>query len=103
MTTKAGKPPDAGTGRTVWFVYMLRCADDSLYTGVSTDIERRLAEHNTGRGAKYTRSRFPVSLVYKEACNDQGHALRREAAIRRLSRVQKLALSRGRGRAAMAS
>lgn len=79
-----------------WFVYMLRCADGSLYTGVSTDIERRLAEHNSGRGAKYTRGRSPVSLVYQEHCHDRGEALRREAAIRRLSRSDKLALSRDR-------
>lgn len=72
---------------------MLRCADGSLYTGVSTDIERRLAEHNAGKGAKYTRSRAPVSLVYEERCRDQGQALKREAAIRRLTRTEKLALT----------
>lgn len=81
-----------------WCVYMLRCADGSLYTGISTDIKRRLAEHNAGRGAKFTRGRIPVSLVYEERCGGQGQALRREAAIRRLKRTQKLALSRGRER-----
>lgn len=75
-----------------WFVYILRCADDSLYTGVAKDVERRLAQHNAGRGAKYTRSRIPATLFYKEICMDQGRALRREAEIRRLTRSQKLGL-----------
>lgn len=75
-----------------WFVYMLQCADGTLYTGVAKDMERRLAQHNAGRGAKYTRSRVPVTLYYKEQCGDRGGALRREAAIRRLTRREKLAL-----------
>ncbi len=75
-----------------WFVYILRCADDSLYTGVAKDVEKRLEQHNAGRGAKYTRSRAPVTLYYMEQCSDRGGALRREAEIRRLSRRRKLAL-----------
>lgn len=75
-----------------WFVYILRCADDSLYTGVARDVEKRLEQHNAGRGAKYTRSRTPAILFYKERCKDQGGALRREAEIRRLTRTQKLGL-----------
>lgn len=75
-----------------WFVYMLRCADGSLYTGVATDIERRLGEHNAGKGARYTRGRIPVALVYREPCADRGHAVRRELAIKRMTRAGKLAL-----------
>lgn len=78
-----------------WFVYILRCADNSLYTGVAKDVERRLEQHNAGKGAKYTRSRAPATLFYKERCKDQGRALRREAEIRRLTRSQKLGLGGG--------
>ncbi len=73
---------------------MLRCADGTLYTGITTDIARRGAEHNGegGLGARYTRSRRPVQLVYAEAATDRAEAARREAAIKRLDRVHKLAL-----------
>ena len=83
-----------GHGRSAaWWVYVLRCADGSLYTGITTDVSRRLAEHNGGRvGARYTRSRRPVQLVYAEAACDRAEALRREAAIKRLDRARKLAL-----------
>lgn len=69
---------------------MLRCGDDSLYTGATTDVQRRLREHQQGIGAKYTRSRPPVELVYTEEAADRSAALRREAAIKRLSRAAKL-------------
>ncbi len=77
-----------------WFVYILSCADGTLYTGVTTDTVRRTAEHNeaNGRGARYTRSRRPVRLVYREPAADRGAASRREVAIKRLSRTEKLAL-----------
>jgi putative endonuclease len=77
-----------------WWVYMLRCADGSLYTGVTTDPARRVAEHNGqgGLGARYTRSRRPVALVYVEAAASRSAATRREAAIKRLDRIRKLAL-----------
>lgn len=75
-----------------WFVYMLRCRDGSLYTGYTDDVERRLAVHNSGKGAKYTRSRLPVSLVYREACADKSTALKREYAIKRLKKPEKEAL-----------
>ena len=78
-----------------WFVYMLRCGDGSLYTGYSDDVCRRVAAHQSGKGAKYTRSRLPVELVYQEELPDKSAALRREAAIKRLSRTQKLALITG--------
>lgn len=76
-----------------WYVYMLRCADDSLYTGVTTDVERRFAQHRSGRGAKYTRSHPPLAVVYREACADKGAALRRESAIKQLPRAEKLKLT----------
>lgn len=79
---------------SAWCVYMLRCADGSLYTGITTDVARRVAEHNGEGtlGARYTRSRRPVQLVYLEAAADRAEATRREAAIKRLDRARKLAL-----------
>jgi putative endonuclease len=77
-----------------WCVYMLRCADGTLYTGITTDVIRRIAEHNGegGPGARYTRSRRPVHLVYVEAAVNRAEASRREAAIKQLDRARKLAL-----------
>ena len=75
-----------------WYVYMLRCRDGSLYTGYTDDPTRRLATHNAGKGAKYTRSRLPVVKVYEECFADKSEALRREAAIKRLKKAQKEAL-----------
>ena len=74
------------------FVYMLRCKDGSLYTGWTNDLEHRLAMHNSGRGAKYTRGRGPLELVYSEELPAKEAALRRECAIKKLRREQKLAL-----------
>lgn len=74
------------------FVYMLRCKDGSLYTGWTNDLEHRLAMHNSGRGTKYTRGRGPLELVYSEELPDKEAALRRECAIKKLRREQKLAL-----------
>jgi len=73
-----------------WTVYILRCRDGTLYTGATNDLERRVATHGRGRGAAYTRARLPVTLVWSEAAGDRGAALRREAAIKRLSRADKL-------------
>ena len=75
-----------------WYVYMLRCSDGSLYTGYTDSITRRLAVHQSGKGAKYTRSRPPVALAYQEELPDKSAALRREAAIKSLTRQEKLAL-----------
>lgn len=76
-----------------WSVYILKCADTSLYTGVTTDTKRRVQEHNQGKlGAKYTRARRPVELLYTEECDDRSGACKREAAIKKLSRQQKLLL-----------
>lgn len=80
-----------------WTVYILRCGDGTLYTGVTNDLPRRLEAHQSGKGAKYTRSRPPVELVYREAAADKSAALRREIAIKRLDRRGKLALIAGEG------
>jgi putative endonuclease len=72
-----------------WWVYILRCADDTLYTGITTEPHRRLAQHNAGTASKYTRSRLPVVIVHQEALPTRGAALRREAAIKALTRQAK--------------
>lgn len=77
------------------YVYIVRCADGTLYCGWSTDPEARLAAHNSGKGAKYTRSRLPVELVWQEAHEDRHEALSREWHIKRMCREQKLALIAG--------
>ena len=79
----------------MWYVYMLACADGSLYTGIAADVDKRFAAHKSGRGAKYTRSHPPVAVVYREACGDKSAALRREAAIKKLPRAEKLKLMEG--------
>lgn len=76
----------------MYYVYILRCRDGTLYTGITDDLARRLAAHNSGRGAKYTRGRGPVELAYWETCPDKSAALRREYAVKRLTRQEKLAL-----------
>lgn len=75
-----------------WFVYIVRCADETLYTGISTDVDRRAKAHSAGSGAKYTRSRAPVTVVYREPCPDKSAALRREIEIKKLTRKEKRAL-----------
>lgn len=75
-----------------WVVYILECKDHTLYTGVTDDFSRRFAAHNAGKGAKYTKGRGPLVLRYLEKCEDKSTALKREIAIKRLSREEKLAL-----------
>jgi predicted GIY-YIG superfamily endonuclease len=75
-----------------WFVYVVRCRDGSLYTGISTDVGDRVAAHNAGKGARYTRARLPVQVVHVERKRSRSTALKREAAIKALSRGEKLAL-----------
>ena len=76
-----------------WYVYILRCADDTLYTGITTDVVRRLREHNEAKlGAKYTRARRPVVIVYKKRFGSRSTAAIREAALKKLSREEKLML-----------
>ena len=72
-----------------WWVYILRCADDSLYTGITNDKNRRLQQHNAGKASKYTRVRTPVDMIYSETAKDRSEASKREAAIKKLSRLQK--------------
>lgn len=74
-------------------MYILRCKDGTLYTGMTDDLEKRLAAHEQGRGAKYTRGRAPLTLVYHEPCADRSSALRREHAIKQLPRSKKLELT----------
>ena len=88
---KKGEPDSA------WFVYILRCAYDSLYTGISNDVPRRLEQHNAGTASRYTRSRLPAVLVYQEAQASRSHALKRELAIKALSRKEKESLIRAAG------
>lgn len=75
-----------------WKLYMLRCRDGSLYTGITTDVEKRVAAHNAGKGAKYTRGRGPLELVYCEDCGDHSAALKRELDIKSLTKEEKLKL-----------
>ncbi|MBP3634564.1 MAG: GIY-YIG nuclease family protein [Oscillospiraceae bacterium] len=78
-----------------WYTYMVRCRDGSLYTGYTNDVKQREKVHNTGKGAKYTKSRLPVSLVYYEEFADKSQALKRECAIKKLTKAQKEALITG--------
>jgi putative endonuclease len=75
-----------------WICYLLQCSDDSLYCGITNNLEKRIALHNAGEGAKYTRGRLPVELLYNELCIDKSSALKREIQIKKLSRQAKLAL-----------
>jgi len=78
--------------RSVWHVYLLECGDGTLYCGVTNDLARRLAAHEAGKGARYTRGRGPLRLVWSEACGSRGAALRRELEVKSLPRSRKLAL-----------
>ena len=78
-----------------WKLYILRCADGSLYTGITTDLEKRIHAHNSGKGAKYTRSRLPVQLVYWEECPTKEAAMSREWQVKHLTREEKLKLIQG--------
>ena len=75
-----------------WYVYILECNDQSLYTGITNDLEKRIIVHNLGKGAKYTKARLPVKLVYKESCKTKSDSLKREFEIKKLKRTEKLNL-----------
>lgn len=96
MSTKSSakaSPTEEVAASAGWYVYMVECADRSLYTGIARDVPRRVAEHNEGRAAaRYTRARRPVRLAWLEAAADRGAACRREAAIKKLPRAEKLRL-----------
>ena len=76
----------------IWYLYILRCCDGTLYTGITTDVEKRLETHRSGKGAKYTRGRGPLELVYQEACGSHSDALKRELTVKKLTRSQKEAM-----------
>ena len=73
----------------IWYLYIIRCGDGTLYTGITTDIEKRLEVHRAGKGAKYTRGRLPLDVVYRESCGTHSDALKREIAVKRMSRKEK--------------
>ena len=75
-----------------WVLYILSCKDDTLYTGITDNLPRRLEQHRSGKGAKYTRGRAPLTLCYVEMCEDHSSALRREVSVKRLTKAQKLKL-----------
>ncbi len=78
-----------------WYLYLLRCRGDTLYCGITNDVEKRFKAHCAGKGAKYTRGRGPLELVYREECGSHSDALRREMEVKRLSRQEKEALIAG--------
>ncbi|UCD55721.1 MAG: GIY-YIG nuclease family protein [Candidatus Omnitrophota bacterium] len=75
-----------------WYVYIIRCRDEKLYTGISNDVKKRVAEHNKGRGCRFTRCRYPVRLIYQEACGTKSIARKRELEIQGFTRDKKLNL-----------
>ena len=75
-----------------WKLYILRCRDGSLYTGITTDVQKRFEAHQSGKGAKYTRGRGPLELVYEEDCGDHSAALKRELEIKAMPREEKMKL-----------
>ena len=77
---------------SIWYLYILRCGDGTLYTGITTDVQNRLEQHRCGKGAKYTRGKAPLELIYQEKCGARSEALRRECAVKALKREQKLHL-----------
>ncbi len=98
MLKKGRKPKPKPPGDS-WFVYILRCADGSLYTGITKDMKRRCQQHNAGTASRYTRSRRPTKLLWQEAQPSQSTALKREAAIKAMTRKGKLAMIRLRKKA----
>jgi predicted GIY-YIG superfamily endonuclease len=98
MAKKDRKPKAKPSGEK-WIVYIVRCADGSLYTGITKDVARRCQHHNVGTASRYTRSRRPVKLIYQEVHSDQSPALKREAAIKAMPRKDKLAMIRLRKKA----
>jgi putative endonuclease len=92
---KTGSPPEVEKMKP-WFLYLVRCADGSIYTGASTDVARRLDQHRSGRGSRYLRGRGPLVLVRKFRVGDRGEALKAERRVKRLPRARKEDLIRGR-------
>lgn len=73
----------------IWYVYLVECADGSFYTGISNNVEKRIVKHNSSQGAKYTKTRLPVKLIYKEKCGSKSDASKREYELKQLTRSQK--------------
>ena len=96
MKVKEEQPAPKMTAGAVWFLYILGCCDGSFYTGVTTNIDRRLREHQKGKASRYTRIRRPVVLVYQEECGTRSQSLARECAVKSLSRRRKEELISGR-------
>lgn len=96
---KKDRKPKARSSGVKWFLYIMWCGDGSLYTGISKDVKRRCKQHNTGTASRYTRSRLPVKVAYQETVASRSLALKREAAIKAMTRAEKLALIRLRARA----
>ena len=82
----------ANSNKNFWYVYILKCSDDTYYTGITKNIKRRIHEHETNKGAKYTKSRLPVALVYEEHTHDKSRSLKREIEIKKLTRSKKIEL-----------
>ena len=89
ISSMAGKKRATKEKPPKWFLYILRCRDNTFYTGITTDLDRRLTQHNDGSASRYTRSRKPVKMVYNETCDDHSAALKRECAIKKLTREEK--------------
>ena len=83
---------DTGSKVTFWFVYIVRCSDGSLYTGIARDVQERIDAHNAGKGARYTRGRGPLTLLTIRRCASHGNALRLELALKKVPRAEKMAL-----------
>lgn len=94
MTSKEYKKEKPNSDDGKYFIYVMECSDGSLYTGITNDTEKRLKVHNSGKGAKYTRGRLPVKIVYREEVQTKGEALSRERQIKKLKREDKLELIR---------
>ena len=77
---------------STWYLYILKCKDGTFYTGITTDVEKRLEMHRSGKGAKYTRGRGPLELVYSETCENHSQALKRECEVKKLPKEQKMQL-----------
>jgi len=103
VTASRGRKVGATSVRDAWFVYVVRCADDTLYTGIARDVHARIAQHDAGKGARYTRGRGPLSLLAKIRCEGQGEALRIEAHVKAMSREAKLDVVRRAKRSAQAT
>jgi putative endonuclease len=95
MRARKEQLPQTAVAGAVWFLYILECCDGSFYTGVTTDIDRRLREHQEGTASRYTRTRRPVTLAYREECGSRSLSLARECAVKSLSRRRKEELVSG--------